>query len=132
MADFDNHVAVITGAAQGIGLAVAEDLARRGCAVVMSDVDGATLDRVAATLKSEGWRVLAIVADVGEENDVIELANRAEEEFGAITTWINNAGIIRPSLLVNMEVSDFDIVVRVHARGTFLGIREAARRMKAS
>jgi 3-oxoacyl-[acyl-carrier protein] reductase len=67
--------------------------------------------------------------DVGDETAVTRAAERAEAELGPLGVWVNNAGITRPGMLRAMSADDFDVVLRVHARGTFLGLREAARRM---
>ena len=132
MTDLAGKVVVITGAARGIGFAVAECVGRRGGAVVIVDVDEDATLMAADSLRKQDIHALHVVADVADEDQVVEIASRTEGEIGTITTWINNAGIIRPSMLVNMTVADFDLVLRVHVRGSFIGVREAARRMKAS
>lgn len=126
------HTSVVTGAGQGLGQAVARSFAQRGDNVVLSDIDAERAQAAADELKADGLNVIAQVADVSDEAAVVALADAAEEAFGPVDVWVNNAGVTRPSMLHKMEVADFDLVMRVHARGTFLGIREAARRMIAS
>jgi 3-oxoacyl-[acyl-carrier protein] reductase len=126
--DLAGKVAVVTGAAQGIGRAVAVALAAQGARVAMLDRDG---DAVRAAAAELGDAALALAVDVGDEAAVIQAADRAEAELGPLAVWVNNAGITRPGMLRTMSADDFDVVLRVHARGTFLGLREAARRMGA-
>lgn len=124
--------AVVTGAGQGIGRAVAIAMAESGRSVALADLNDPAASAVAEEIVRNGGRALAARVDVTEEEQVRELAARAEAELGAISCWVNNAGVVRPAMLHKMEIADFDLVMRVHVRGTFLGIREAARRMIAS
>lgn len=126
------RVAVVTGAGQGIGEGVAVALARTGVVVVVSDIDGSAAEAVAARIISSGGRASAVAADVASEADVVGLAEAAEARHGPLDTWVNNAGLTRPAMLHKMELADFEQVLKVHAVGTFLGTREAARRMLAS
>ncbi|MET8354225.1 MULTISPECIES: SDR family NAD(P)-dependent oxidoreductase [unclassified Micromonospora] len=128
MHELNGKVAVVTGAAQGIGRAVAFALAEQGARVALLDRDGDGVARAAAEL---GDRALALAVDVGDEAAVTEAADRVERKLGPLAVWVNNAGITRPAMLPSMSADDFDLVLRVHARGTFLGLREAARRMGA-
>jgi 3-oxoacyl-[acyl-carrier protein] reductase len=128
MHELTGKVAVVTGAAQGIGRAVASALAEQGARVALLDRDGDGVARAAAEL---GHGALALAVDVGDEAAVTEAADRAERELGPLAVWVNNAGITRPGMLRAMSADDFDLVLRVHARGTFLGLRESARRMGA-
>lgn len=125
-------VVVVTGAGDGIGKAVVAGLARQGWAVCIADVNGEAASAVDEKLRAEGLTSTCVAADVSVEEDVTRLAAAAESELGPITAWINNAGITRPAMLHKMELADFESVMAVHARGTFLGVREAARRMMAS
>jgi len=122
-------VAVVTGSGQGIGRSVAISLARQGAAVVVSDIDEGRAEAVAAEIAKNGGRAVGVAADVSSEEDVVNLGRTAEARLGKIGVWVNNAGVTRPAMLHKMEVADFDLVLRIHTRGTFLGIREAARRM---
>jgi 3-oxoacyl-[acyl-carrier protein] reductase len=124
--DLEGKVAVVTGAAQGIGRAVAAALAAQGARVALLDRDA---ERVRAAAEQLGG--LPIVCDVGDEASVEEAADRAQSELGPLAVWVNNAGVIRPAMLTAMSADDFDLVLRVHARGTFLGLRAAAGRMSA-
>lgn len=121
--------AVVTGAGQGLGRAVALAFAREGRPVVVSDLRRELVDGTSAQIHDVGGTALSIPADVASEDAVLELAERARAEFGPLGVWVNNAGVSRPAMLHKMNVADFDLVLAVHARGTFLGIREAARRM---
>ena len=125
-------VAVVTGAAQGIGRAVASSLAESGATVVVTDVNDEAASDTAATLRAAGHKALGLRANVTSEDDLFGVAERAEAELGPLAVWVNNAGIIRPAMLHKMALSDFRAVLAVHVEGTFLWMREAARRMMAS
>lgn len=130
MPELAGKAAVVTGAAQGIGRAVAEALASAGAGVVLVDLDEIGVTAAAKELTDTGHAAVAVVADVGDEQDVVRTAEHLTSDLGALGVWVNNAGLIRPAMLHKMEVDDFDLVMRVHTRGTFLGTREAARRMR--
>ncbi|HVW32395.1 MAG TPA: SDR family NAD(P)-dependent oxidoreductase [Acidimicrobiia bacterium] len=132
MSELTGMVAVVTGSAQGIGRAVALAMAEAGAAVAVTDIDDAAAEKTAAELAAEGHRAVGLRCDVTAEADVVALADHTEAALGPISIWVNNAGIIKPAMLHKMELADFDSVMSVHARGTFLGLREAARRMIAS
>lgn len=132
MGELEGVVAVVTGAGQGIGEAVAEALGRQGARVVVSDLRPDVAKIVAERLTSLGVEVFACAADVSDIDQVAGLASESESKFGPIQIWVNNAGLTRPAMLHKMSINDFDSVIAVHARGTFLGLSEAARRMIAS
>jgi 3-oxoacyl-[acyl-carrier protein] reductase len=121
--------AVVTGAAQGIGRAVAETFAAAGAGVVLVDVDEAGVSAAAAALADAGHTAVGVTGDVSDEQTIIAAGDRAAE-LGELALWVNNAGVTRPAMLHKMGVEEFDLVLRVHARGTFLGTREAAQRMR--
>ena len=125
-------VVVVTGSGEGIGRAVALQLAQDGWAVCVTDVDADAAEAVTEKIRADGGRALCVVADVADEDAVRDLAGATEADLGPIAGWVNNAGITRPAMLHKMEAGDFDAVMAVHARGTFLGVREASRRMIAS
>ena len=128
----ESKVVVVTGGGDGIGKTLARHLASEGWAVCAADIDETAAKSLATELVAEGYRAIGVGADVSSEDDVVRTADRAEAELGPISAWINNAGNSRPSMLLKMDVQAFDSVMAVHARGTFLGLREAARRMVAS
>lgn len=127
-----SKVAVVTGGGDGIGRVIACRLADEGWAVCAADIDETAAKTVAADLTARGLTAIGIGADVSCEEDVQRIGEVTETELGPISAWINNAGNTRPAMLVKMEVAAFDAVLAVHARGSFLGVREAARRMIAS
>lgn len=128
----ESKVVVVTGGGDGIGKTLARHLASEGWAVCAADIDETAAKALSTELVAEGHRAIGVGADVSSEDDVVRVADRAEAELGPISAWINNAGNSRPSMLLKMEVEAFDSVLAVHARGSFLGLREAARRMVAS
>lgn len=127
-----SKVVVVTGGGDGIGRTLVRYLAAEGWAVCAADIDETAAKAVAADLNAEGLRAIGVGADVSSEEDVQRIGEVAETELGPLSAWINNAGNTSPSMLLKMEVSAFDSVLAVHARGSFLGLREAARRMVAS
>lgn len=123
------RTAIITGGGRGIGAEVARKLAEDGMNIAIFDLDQAGLDSIGAELKAAGHNVLAISADVSNEESVAAAVQRVANELGAPTVVVNNAGIIRDSLLFKMSVSDWDLVMGVHLRGAFLVSREAQKHM---
>lgn len=114
------RVAVVTGAARGIGAGVARRLASDGMAVAVLDLDESACVPVAEQITAAGGRALAVGADVTDPEQVEAAVRRVAEELGAPTVLVNNAGIIRDNLIFKMDVADWDAVMAVHLRGAFL------------
>ncbi|MDP0397663.1 MULTISPECIES: 3-oxoacyl-ACP reductase FabG [Tsukamurella] len=118
------RVAIVTGAARGIGAEVARRLASDGHKVAVLDLDEAACATVAAEITAAGGQALGVGVDVADEEKVAAAVTRVAEELGAPTILVNNAGILRDNLLFKMSVSDWDQVMAVHLRGAFLMSRE--------
>ncbi|MCU0266250.1 MAG: 3-oxoacyl-ACP reductase FabG [Actinomycetia bacterium] len=123
------RTAVVTGAARGIGAAVARRLAADGFAVAVLDLDEAACAPVVAEIEAAGGRALAVGVDVADEQAVSAAVTRVAEELGPPTVLVNNAGITRDNLLFKMTVADWDSVMGVHLRGSFLMSRACQRYM---
>ncbi|MFG3580469.1 3-oxoacyl-ACP reductase FabG [Micromonospora chersina] len=117
------RTAVVTGAARGIGAGVARRLAREGFAVAVVDLDEAAAQPVVDEIEAAGGRALAVGADVADEQAVRAAVDRIAGELGEPTVLVNNAGITRDNLLFKMTADDWDAVVNVHLRGSFLMTR---------
>ena len=123
---FEGKVAVITGAANGFGLATAERLAAEGARLVLVDQAEEALRKAASELNG-----LAVTADVSSESDVDGYVQRAVDAHGRIDLFFNNAGIEgRMAPMTELSVDDFDRVWKVNARGVFMGLRAVLRVMK--
>ncbi len=118
-----DHVAIVTGAGSGIGRAVATRLAREGAAVVVNDLSGDAAQATVAVLP--GMRVRAVQGDVADADDVERLFASCEREFGDCSLLVNNAGIVHQAPFENLSVTDWDRMIAVHLRGTFLCTRRA-------
>lgn len=144
--DLAGKVAVITGSGrrEGLGEAIARKLGAEGCKVVLADIGqaagehfpesaigtSAEMEAIASEMRSDGVEVATCVCNVLEEDDVEALASFAQEKFGSLDIWVNNAGVgYLMKALVDTEASEWDTVLGVNLRGVFLGIKHAARRM---
>lgn len=124
----EGRVAVVTGAAGGIGAASAHRLAREGASVVVVDLDRDGAEKVASELPGPA---VAVAADVSREEDVERYTRVAVDEFGRLDLHHLNAGVVGPFTgLPDMSLADFDRVVDVNLRGPFLGVRAAFRRYR--
>jgi NAD(P)-dependent dehydrogenase (short-subunit alcohol dehydrogenase family) len=124
-----DRVAIVTGAAQGIGAAIALELARRGAHIVATDLQAKKLASTADVLRDCGVRVLDLVADASSIPDVRMTVARTVEEQGRLDIMVNNAGLNLSSAFPDIPEEDFDKVMAVHARGPFFAMQEAAKHM---
>jgi len=126
------HVAVVTGAGSGIGRAIATRLAREGAAVVFADRDPATADAAVGALGAGGGRARAVQADVSSPEDVERLFAASERDLGPCSLLVNNAGIVHQARFETLALADWDRMIAVHLRGTFLCARRAINPMLAA
>lgn len=115
----EGKVAIITGAAQGIGLATARKFAQEGARVVVCDVRQAAVDQAVATCQAAGADTLGIVVDVTQREMVDGMVQQVKDRFGRIDVLVNNAGITQDARLQKMTLEQFDRVIDVNLRGVF-------------
>ncbi|HLW27048.1 MAG TPA: SDR family NAD(P)-dependent oxidoreductase, partial [Kiloniellales bacterium] len=126
-----DKVAVVTGAAAGIGLACAEAFVREGAKVVLSDVNTERGEAAAEKLQAEGGEAVFVACDVGDRKQVDELIQAAVAAFGSVDIAVANAGIVHACDFLDLQEEDFDRVLRVNLKGVFLTGQAAARQMAA-
>jgi NAD(P)-dependent dehydrogenase (short-subunit alcohol dehydrogenase family) len=119
----EGKVAIITGAATGIGRATAVLFAREGASVVVADINEDEAQRTVADIEDEGGSARFVQTDVSEEEDVRTLMERAAEEMGGIDVIVNNAGAQRSGAVTEFEESEWDLLMRVNPRSCFLGAK---------
>jgi 3-oxoacyl-[acyl-carrier protein] reductase len=125
----EKPVAVVTGAAQGIGAATARRLASDGLNVALLDLKEDEAKQVADELTAAGHEALAIACDVASEEQVEAAFAKIGDTWGRVDVLVSNAGVTRDSLIFKMEADDWDLVIRTHLRGGFLTARAAQRFM---
>jgi 3-oxoacyl-[acyl-carrier protein] reductase len=132
MTETTDKVAIVTGASRGIGAAVAERLARDGFTVVINySGDAAPAEALARRIEAAGGRALAAKADVSDPDAVRRLFDATETAYGGVNVLVNNAGIMKLSSIADVDDATFDRLIAVNLKGTFNGLREAARRLRA-
>jgi meso-butanediol dehydrogenase/(S,S)-butanediol dehydrogenase/diacetyl reductase len=127
----DGKVAIVTGAAQGIGRAVAQRLAREGAAVTVSDIVSERASAVAHDLQADGFQARAVAADVSSATDASRLVDDTVAAFGRLDILVNNAGVGAVMPLLDTDEETWDTLMRVNAKGVLLCSQAAARQMIA-
>jgi 3-oxoacyl-[acyl-carrier protein] reductase len=129
MPGVEGRVALVTGGAQGIGAAVARQLAAAGARVAVLDVQRDAAAEMAAQLADAGGSALGLAGDVSRREDVQAAVDSVVARFGALHILVNNAGVIRDNLLFKMSDDDWTMVMDVHLRGAFLASQIAQKHM---
>jgi NAD(P)-dependent dehydrogenase (short-subunit alcohol dehydrogenase family) len=126
---FKDKIAIVTGAGNGIGLAIARALGAEGAAVVIAEINPASAERAAGQLAADGIRALGIPTDVADEDAVQRMVAAAVAEYGRVDILINNAGVVAHKLLIEMDRADWDRQLAVQLTGPFLMSKHVARLM---
>ncbi|HEX7547913.1 MAG TPA: 3-oxoacyl-ACP reductase family protein [Candidatus Methylomirabilis sp.] len=132
MFDLNGRIAIVTGAARGIGFAAAEKLAENGASVVLGDLNEPLVQEAAGRLKAKGYEALAVRMDVGRNDSIREAIAAAVKAFGGIDIVVNNAGILSALSIEEMTREEWDKVLNVNLGGTFFVIQAALPFLKKS
>jgi len=136
----ESRVAIVTGAGRGFGRCHALEIARQGMAVVVNDLGvevngeikaGTPAEEVVEEIRSAGGQAIANGDDVSSTEGANRLIQAALDEYGRLDVLVNNAGVLRNRMLVNLSDEDWDTVIRVHLRGTFCPTRQAAQHWRS-
>jgi len=125
----NGKIALITGGAQGIGRFISEELAGQGAHVVLGDINHEGAEKTAAEIRSSGGKASAVGIDVSSATDVQVVFDLILKEYKPVDIVVNNAGITRDALLVRMKEVDWDLVLNINLKGSFLCSQQAAKQM---
>ncbi len=120
MGDLQGRIALVTGAAQGIGRAIATELAAAGATLVLADVNEAKVNEAATELAATGATAAAFVVNVSDEASIDAGAKAILDKFGKVEILVNNAGITRDNLMLRMKRAEWDSVIAINLTGAFL------------
>jgi 3-oxoacyl-[acyl-carrier protein] reductase len=129
MGMLEGKTAIVTGAARGIGAAIATRLANEGADIALCDLQADWLSETAEAVKAAGRKVVCYSVDVSDAEGVNEVVGAVVGEFGGVDVLVNNAGITRDGLMMRMSEEDWDAVLNVNLKGTFLFTRAVSRPM---
>lgn len=115
-----DKTALITGGGQGMGLAVARALGARGANLAINDISASRAEEAAASLTSDGLTAIAVPADITSKSDIQQMVQQTLDAFGGLHILINNAGILYPTSVADMPEDEWDRVIEVNLKGTFL------------
>ena len=118
--EFSGKVAIVTGAGQGMGRAVAERLAAGGAQLVVNDLNPSSAEGTASQIAADGGDAIAVAGDVTSKNDVTRIVDEAVRQYGGVHIMVNNAGILRPTPVIDIEEDEWDLVIGVNLKGTYL------------
>ena len=125
----NGKIALITGGAQGIGRFISEELAGQGAHVVLGDINHEGAEKTAAEIRVSGGKASAVRIDVSSATDVQGVFDSILKEYKPVDIVVNNAGITRDGLLVRMKEVDWDLVLNINLKGSFLCSQQAAKQM---
>lgn len=125
----EKRLAVVTGAARGIGRAIVLELLRQGRQVAGLDLNQQQLEELEKVCKEAGFEVITRCVDITQTDKLTETLDALAEQYGGIAVLVNNAGITRDKLMIQMDDTDFDKVISVNLRAAFVATRVAARSM---
>ncbi len=129
MKRLEDKVAIITGAARGIGFSIAERISEQGAISVIIDLDQEAIDTAVQQIDDSGNRAVGFAADVTNSDQIAATIKEIHSKFGKIDILINNAGITKDGLLMKMKESDWDAVINVNLKGTFICTQKVSRYM---
>lgn len=121
-----DKVAIVTGSGRGIGKAVAQAMAKEGAKVIINDIDESVAQETVDEIISSGGEAIAVVGSVADRNVTDQMAEVAVSNFGTVDILMNNAAIIRPSMIHKMTDEEWDSVIDIGLKGVFNGIRSVA------
>ena len=127
--NLNGKIALVTGAAQGIGRDIALGLAADGADVAICDVNLEAAQKTAADIEAKGRKSMAVKANVAASADVTAMIDQVVEKFGRIDILVNNAGITRDGLILRMKDEDWDLVLSINLKGAFLCTKAALKHM---
>ena len=129
MKKLENKVVIVTGSARGIGFAIAETFAENGATSIILDLFQDAVDEAVKKMNDKGLKAIGYVADITDSESIGNLFKEIFQKFGKIDILINNAGITKDGLLMKMKESDWDAVINVNLKGTFICTQKVCRFM---